>query len=124
MGGKEFEKKNSEEFLEIETWINEEDLSPQMASDLMKLAPFGTNNPEPVIGIRHAKPHSISLFGNNHLKFNLRNDDQQYEVVAWDSSDWYPHLGGNFDMVLSPQIISRFNQTALQFRALDMRPVS
>jgi len=27
-------------------------------------------------------------------------------------------------MVVSPQIISRFNQTALQFRALDIRPVS
>ena len=29
MGGKEFEKKNSDDFLEIETWINEEDLSPR-----------------------------------------------------------------------------------------------
>ncbi|MGA0376599.1 MAG: hypothetical protein ACO3N6_09560, partial [bacterium] len=113
-----------ETFLEIETWINEEDLSPQLASDLIRLAPFGTNNPEPVIGIRKAKPHSISLFGNNHLKFNLINDDQKYEVVAWDSSDWYPNLGGHFDMVVSPQIISRFNQNALQFRVLDLRPVA
>ncbi|MBT6725548.1 MAG: single-stranded-DNA-specific exonuclease RecJ [Deltaproteobacteria bacterium] len=123
MGGKELENQTGENFLEIETWINEEDLSPQLASDLVRLAPFGTNNPEPVIGIRQAKPHSISLFGNNHLKFNLINDDQQYEVVAWDSSDWYPHLGGHFDMVVSPQIISRFNQNALQFRVLDLRPV-
>ncbi|MFZ8919648.1 MAG: DHHA1 domain-containing protein [bacterium] len=124
MGGKEFEKQIGENFLEIETWINEEDLSPQLASDLIRLAPFGTNNPEPVIGIRKAKPHSISLFGNNHLKFNLINDDQKFEVVAWDSSDWYPNLGGHFDMVVSPQIISRFNQNALQFRVLDLRPVA
>ena len=124
MSGKESEKKIGENFLEIETWINEEDLSPQLASDLLSLAPFGTNNPEPVIGIRKAKPHSISLFGSNHLKFKLINDDQEYEVVAWDNSDWYPHLGGHFDIVVSPQIISRFNRNALQFRVLDLRPVA
>ena len=124
MSEKESEKQIGENFLEIETWINEEDLSPQLACNLLSFAPFGTNNPEPVIGIRKAKPHSISLFGNNHLKFNLINHDQEYEVVAWDSSDWYPHLGGYFDMVVSPQIISRFNQNTLQFRVLDLRPVS
>jgi single-stranded-DNA-specific exonuclease len=124
MSGKESGKKIGENFLEIETWINEEDLSPQLASDLLSLAPFGTNNPEPVIGIRKAKPHSISLFGSNHLKFKLINDDQEYEVVAWDNSDWYPHLRGHFDIVVSPQIISRFNRDALQFRVLDLRPVA
>jgi single-stranded-DNA-specific exonuclease len=118
----ELEKYNSTNILQIEAWIDQKDLCPRFIEDLLRLAPFGTNNPEPVIGIRNARPHSISLFGNNHLKFNILNDDQEFEVVAWDCSSWYPNLRGRFDMVVSPQIVSRFNQSTLQFRVLDLRP--
>jgi single-stranded-DNA-specific exonuclease len=108
--------------LYIEAWLDRTDLTPQVTEELLKMAPFGTQNPEPVIGIRDARANAASVFGNNHLKFNLHTPQRNYEVVAWDHSDWYPHLQGRFDMAVSPQIVQRFNQTTLQFRALDLRP--
>ena len=114
---------DSNQQIQIEAWLERQDLGPQLAKELLQMAPFGTQNPEPVLGIRNTRPHSVSLFGNNHLKFHLNSPEQEFEVVAWDCSDWYPQLRGHFDLAVTPQIVSRFNQTTLQFRALDLRPL-
>ncbi|MGK5095243.1 single-stranded-DNA-specific exonuclease RecJ [Deltaproteobacteria bacterium TL4] len=105
----------------IEAWIHEKQLGSQFVEELIKMSPFGVDNPEPILGIHDAYLKAPSVFGNNHLKFFVNTTDADIEVVAWERSEWYKRISGYFDLVVSPQVMGPANQARIQFKALDIK---
>ena len=113
----------SPEELRIDIWVEQKDWKLNFSKELLKMSPFGEENPPPLIGLKKVKPSEITLFGNDHLKFILQTPEENIEVFAWDQVHWYEHLQKECDLVISPQIYSPRNSTLrLQFKAIDIRP--
>lgn len=108
--------------LKIEAWTNPQELQDGLAEEILKMSPFGTQNPEPVIGVKKTQLKDPTVFGNQHLKFNVKSTEM--EVFAWDHSDWSQKLGGMFDIAVVPQVNSMVRKKSIQFKALDMKPTS
>lgn len=106
----------------IDTWITTQDLDAHFQDEMNWLSPFGNQNPEPIIGVKNAQLKRPSVFGNNHLRFQVGGENSNFEVFAWDHSEWYSKLKGSFDLAVSPQFTCPNGEsTALQFKVMDIR---
>jgi len=82
-----------------------QDISLDLIRQMSMLAPFGSENPEPVLCSRNIRASSPVIVGNNHLKMRLVDDSASLNAI------WFgmgKHLGAinsaNLDVVFSPQI--------------------
>ncbi|MBF0239589.1 MAG: single-stranded-DNA-specific exonuclease RecJ [SAR324 cluster bacterium] len=109
--------------LMIDTWIEGDQINQQFIEELTKMSPFGSNNPEPVLGISGALVKKLSLFGKNHLKFMIETCAKEFEIVAWEHSDWYLKLGKTMDLAVTPQGWDHDNHEnkPFQFKAIDVK---
>ncbi len=62
--------------LHIDTTIVPHEISPELADQLQKLAPFGSANPEPVFMMSNLNVLSTRPVGQGHLKMRLSSVDQ------------------------------------------------
>jgi single-stranded-DNA-specific exonuclease len=70
--------------LELDGWIELQDLDDQAAADILSLAPFGCGNPTPVFGIRDAEvAGEPQKFGEKHLRLRLRQNGKTVSAKAW-----------------------------------------
>ncbi len=113
------------ESLNIDAWIQAQELETGLTQELLQMSPFGVLNPEPVLVLRNTKPTDAMVFGNNHLKFYVDTSECNVEVFAWDHSDWFAKVKGHVDIAMIPQTHMDSNGgTRLQFRAVDIKPTS
>lgn len=109
--------------LHIDAWLTPEQLQPELGRELMRMSPFGMENPPPVLGIRNSRPHTPVIFGKKHLKFRLGPKNRSAEIVAWDRSNWFQWMGQKADLAISPQIYGRnAHEMRIQYSALDIKP--
>lgn len=107
----------------VEAWLQPRELHPKITRDLLRMSPFGTENPEPILGIRHASPQRPTVFGQQHLKFELEDSGAPLEVIAWNHAEWFPQPQHAYDLVVTPQLhIRHSGASKVQLRALDMYP--
>lgn len=84
--------------LNISTEINGDDLGQKSAFDLVeqiqKLAPFGMNNPEPVLAIFGARILSAKTVGNSskHLNLHLSHRGFKFKAIAFGFGQYEQYL--------------------------------
>ncbi|MBM4355927.1 MAG: single-stranded-DNA-specific exonuclease RecJ, partial [Deltaproteobacteria bacterium] len=98
------------------------EVDSSMVVDLERLMPFGTGNPEPVIGVRKVRVVSAQRVGGSgdHLKLRVEQDGRVLEAIWFRSSTIKVAPGDYVDVAFHPEIRSFQQQTFLQLRIKDM----
>lgn len=73
--------------IKIESVLQPQDINQNLYTNLTKIAPFGTDNPEPIFCVRGVNIFGITIFGNQsqYAKFKFKKDDEN----RWVSATWW-----------------------------------
>lgn len=107
-------------------------LTEQAADDIARMAPFGMENPEPVLGLRGARLSNLRALKERHLKGALETPGGPLEVIGFGLCEDEP-LETHRTRAATPEGLDlagslEFNhwrgRRKLQFRVKDLRPWS
>jgi single-stranded-DNA-specific exonuclease len=85
------------------------------------LAPFGCENPEPLLCARNLKASSASIVGNNHLKMKLISKSISRDSIWFSRGDFLPAISGaNMDVVFTPHINYWNGASDIQLKMKDV----
>ena len=124
--GKAIEKQlgeiiRKEPTLQIDAWLELDQLNLELADALETLAPFGAGNPALTLATRDVKLKSVSTLGKakEHLSLKVEDESGNTQSILWWSGagEELPETGSKFDIAYSLRA-STFRgqkQVALQF---------
>lgn len=107
----------------IASWIDPEQIGPQLMEELDALHPFGQANAEPVFGVRNVVFKSRpDVFKQVHFRFNF--DDargRRLFGVAWKMADRLPPVGSPVDLAVHLRWNHFNDRKLLQLDLVDWR---
>lgn len=87
--------------LSIEATLAIEDLRSELLLELADLAPFGQDNPEPLLALRNvrlARPPRPVGAGQEHFQFAVHNGEELIYGIAWNMGDDVPPTSYELDL--------------------------
>jgi len=107
-----------------QTYIDAEchlqDINLDLINQITRLAPFGCENPEPILCARNIKVSSPAVVGNNHLKMRLTSNGASVNAIWFGMGKYLGAINGaNLDVVLSPQINYWNGSSDIQLKMKD-----
>ena len=135
--GKAIEKQLGEIVLEeptlqIDAWLELDEIDLELADAVEMLAPFGAGNPKLTLATRGATMKSVSEIGKGkeHLRLNIEDESGTVQSILWwnGAGEELPEAGSRFDIAYSLRASSfrGEKQIALQFdefRGVEEKPV-
>ena len=89
-----------ERFLSIEATIAKEDLRAELLHEIADLAPFGQENPEPILVLRGTyligQPRRVG--SGDHFQFSVFNGQEPIFGIAWNMGDKLPPASYPLDL--------------------------
>ena len=89
-----------ERFLSIGATITKEDLRAELLHEIADLAPFGQENPEPVLALRDTclagPPRRVG--SGDHFQFSVFNGQEPISGIAWNMGDNLPSASNPLDL--------------------------
>jgi single-stranded-DNA-specific exonuclease len=89
-----------EQSLRIATTVKQEDVQESLLDDLRNLAPFGQDNPEPILAIKKIRlanePKKVGT--GSHFRFSIHNGISTIAGIAWNMSDRIPPTSTDLDL--------------------------
>jgi len=86
--------------LRITSTIEQSDLRPELLYELIKMAPFGQENQEPVLALKNIrlaqKPRTVG--DGSHFQFSVHNGSTPISGIAWKMSSRMPPSDQNVDL--------------------------
>jgi single-stranded-DNA-specific exonuclease len=105
----------------IDAMCNLNDINHELISQIGRLAPFGSGNPEPVLGVRNINVTSQSIVGNNHLRMRLSGDGMSYNSIWFNKGHLINFMSGSaLDIAFTPHINSWNGAHDIQLKMKDM----
>ena len=96
--------------LEIDTFIEQNELTENLLQEIERFAPFGQANPEPILGIKKVrlcgKPRKV---GTGHFQFSVNNGNESISGIAWRMAEDIPPENTEIDIAIRLQW-NRWNQ--------------
>lgn len=93
---------------EYDAELSFRDLSTELAEELMQLAPFGSENPSPIILTRGVTPiiGKCKIVGKTqkHLQMVLQEGDEQIRSIGFGYADYLPRMPKVIDTLYFPEI--------------------
>ncbi len=118
--------------LQIDAWLELDELNLELASSFESLAPFGAGNPALTLATRGVKMKSVATLGKGkeHLRLTVEDENGNAQSVLWwgGAGEERPEDGSQFDIAYSLRA-STFRgekQVTLQFeefRVVEEKPV-
>lgn len=110
--------------VKIEMDLKLEDLSIDLINNINALAPFGMNNPAPILSSTDVKilHHKAIGSDNNHLKLSLKTETTPIEALWWQHSDLPFDRAQLANIAFSPEINNFRDNSTLQLIIKDMVP--
>jgi single-stranded-DNA-specific exonuclease len=97
------------------------EITHELVSQIGRLAPFGSGNPEPVLCVRNINVTSQSVVGNNHLRMRLTGDGISYNSIWFNKGHLINVLSGPaIDIAFTPHINSWNGVSDIQLKMKDM----
>ncbi len=97
------------------------DINHALMSDIEKLAPFGTSNPEPVLCVRNVNVTSPSVVGNNHLRMRINRDGISCNSIWFSKGHFIKAISGSIiDIAFTPQINNWNGMSDIQLKMKDV----
>ncbi len=101
------------------------DINLNLMNQIDMLAPFGSNNPEPVLYARNIKVSAPTIVGNNHLKMWLNCDGISCGSIWFYMGEHLSAVNGaNIDVVFTPQINDWNGSSDIQLKIKDVAVIS
>ena len=124
--GKAIEKQlgevmREEPALQIDAWLEFDQLNLELANSLELLAPFGAGNPSLTLASRNVQLKSVSKIGKakEHLRLNVEDESGVVQSILWWSGagEELPEEGSKFDIAysLSSSTFRGEKQVTVQF---------
>ncbi|MBW1708774.1 MAG: single-stranded-DNA-specific exonuclease RecJ [Deltaproteobacteria bacterium] len=115
--GEEFEQPA----LRVAAEVGLEELNQGLILQLMRLAPFGMGNPEPILAVSKLKVLSCSIVGQNHLKLRLKRKGRILDTIGFGLGDLLPDLGPRISAAIRPLISIYRGQTTYGWQVIDIK---
>jgi len=86
--------------LKIAATIEQNELRPELLDELAQLAPFGQENPEPILALKEVQlAQSPRLVGSGaHFQFSIYNGSNSISGIAWKMGERVPPRNTNLDL--------------------------
>jgi single-stranded-DNA-specific exonuclease len=121
LADKELAGKNLSPKLEIESVLENSDISLNLADEINKLEPFGQNNQQPKLASYNLLIEDISLMGfdNQHIKFRLSG----FWALAFGAAEQYKHfkIGDRVDIAYYLEVNEFNGRRDAQLKIIDLR---
>ncbi|MCX5909610.1 MAG: single-stranded-DNA-specific exonuclease RecJ [Deltaproteobacteria bacterium] len=108
--------------LPIDAMATLDQMDDSFMADLEALSPFGTENPEPILGMENVTVLESRLVGRGHLKLRIQDGRTIREAIGFGLAQWQPMAKGRLHLALSPQIGVFQGRRFLQLRIVDLKP--
>lgn len=110
--------------LEIDADVALSDITHALASEIERLEPFGSGNPEPLLGSRSLEVINPKIVGNNHLKMRLRENFSAIDSIAFDMGAEFGQMDApeKIDAVFTPSVNEWKGSKYLQLVIKALRP--
>lgn len=111
--------------LQVDLVVDLAAVTSQTVSDLDRLSPFGSGNPEPVLATRGVKVVSSRFVGGGqHLKLVVEQDGRKLEAIGYRMGGCTVSRGDTVDIAYHPEMRTWQGLTSLQLRLRDVRQQS
>jgi single-stranded-DNA-specific exonuclease len=135
--GKAIEKQlgevvREEPTLQIDAWLELNEINLELANSLEMLAPFGAGNPLLTLASRNVQLKSVSTIGKakEHVRLNIEDESGNVQSVLWwgGAGEDPPPIDNKFDIAYSLRASSYRGQKQVtlqfeDFRVLEEKPV-
>ncbi len=105
--------------LEVQTSLAE--LKAGGLGTLSRLAPFGQDNPEPLILVSGVRVLRSTVVGGDHLKLELSHGGARMPAIGFGLAERKPKLDAHLDLAAYPRV-SNFMGRQVELVIKDMRP--
>ena len=93
------------EHMEIDAFVQQNQLNENLLLEIEKLAPFGQGNPQPLLGIEkirlNGRPRSVG--SGEHFQFSIHNGVEAITGIAWRMADNIPPTDKDLDIAFRLQ---------------------
>ena len=97
------------------------EVNHNLLQQISMLAPFGCENPEPVLCARNLKATSPSIVGCNHLRLRLSSEGTSCNAIWFGMGKHLSAINGaNLDIAFSPQINYWNGSSDIQLKLKDV----
>jgi single-stranded-DNA-specific exonuclease len=104
----------------IDSECSLEDINFELIEQITQLAPFGCENPEPVLCARGIRASSTAIVGANHLRMRLTSNNTVYNAIWFSMGRHISAVNGaTLDIVFSPQINYWNGTSEIQLKMKD-----
>ncbi len=105
----------------IDAQCNLTDINHRLLTEIDRLAPFGTCNPEPVLCVRNVSIASPAVVGNNHLRMRINSDGVSCNSIWFSKGQYMQAIAGSaVDIVFTPQINNWNGSSDIQLKMKDI----
>lgn len=105
----------------IDTECQLSDINHELLSQMSLLMPFGSQNPEPVLCVRHVNVTATGVVGNNHLRMRVFGDGVTCNTIWFSQGQFFNHVNRSVsDIAFTPQINYWNGATEIQLKVRDM----
>ncbi|MFI5358195.1 MAG: single-stranded-DNA-specific exonuclease RecJ, partial [Opitutales bacterium] len=113
----------TERRLDLSAWLQAEQVSEQLMTELEILHPFGQGNPEPVFGVSGVVfRQAPEIFKGQHFRFQFDNGrGRRLHGVAWKLADRLPPVGVPLDLAVEITWNHFNDRKLLQLELIDWR---
>jgi single-stranded-DNA-specific exonuclease len=110
--------------LEIDANVCFPEVTRRLIRELELLEPFGTGNPEPLLGSKGIQILESRILKNNHLKMKLKQKNQSIDAIGFDMASCLDSLekSTTIDAVYTPFINEWGGTQSLQLNLRALRP--
>ncbi|MEN6317323.1 MAG: single-stranded-DNA-specific exonuclease RecJ, partial [Syntrophaceae bacterium] len=109
----------------IDAMCNLREINHELISQIGRLAPFGSGNPEPVLCVKNINVTSQSVVGNNHLWMRLTGDGVSYNSIWFNKGHLIDFLpDSKIDIAFTPHINNWNGAYDIQLKMKDMAELS
>jgi len=97
------------------------DVNHDLISELDLLAPFGSQNPEPVLCVRNVNISDRSIVGNNHLRMRINGNGISCNSIWFSKGHFLTALAAPYlDIAFTPQISNWNGASDIQLKMKDI----
>ena len=110
--------------IEIDADVDFSDINFNLTTEIGMLEPFGSGNPEPLLGSKRLEVLYPKIVGNNHLRMKLRQKNQSLDAIGFDMAVFFDRLEAatTVDAVFTPFVNEWEGVRGLQLNLKAFRP--
>lgn len=123
-----FTPENRVPVLELDALVSLQDVTPDLISEIEQLAPYGQENPNPLLGVKRARLIRCREVGSQkaHLKMLLGDHRVSIDGIGFNLGHYAAEFGAGHEVnvAFAPSINTWQGRESLQLNVKDMQEVS